>query len=602
MTVSISDYLSKASNGTAPVVAHLASQKAFGASSLSLDSSTGWDTSTPVHFLLYQVDAQNAFVPGSLTIWKGILSGTTVSTLTLKSGTDTIYPGGSAVELAPTSAWADDLITGLQQHMNPDGSLIPAAVKTALGISNVAAGWTPLGFSVSSIANNGQRNYNLVFNSNDITGIVSNGMRLLLPRSSAAPTKCTSLNGSNQYYSKSSPAGMTFTDDFTVSAWIKLTSYAAGTIVSRYNGTSGWTFELTSTGQITMAGFNAGSGNNAFTLSVRSVPLNKWVHVAGELDMSSIGTKDSTHNYIMVDGLDTPITTGTNGSNPTALIQAGNLEVGGRNAGTQPFPGKIAQVAVYNAKVTQANVLATISQTLAGSETSLISAYSFNNTINDLNANANNLTAQNSAVATNADSPFAGALGTNEYGIIMANTFSTNTTLTVQVPEGYMIPTTGGLGTISYSTHEVPYGFPGQKGRWYIESIYRTAITQSSPTTNQFYNLNTQIVLGIGNYMVGWEGILESGLGSAGTFSTKGTLSSTNNGETYPRLTSISYSGSNATSSGQSVGSGTHKETQLELAAQTTMYFNMWSNLGASSLTLDGASGDCVLFAVNAYV
>lgn len=175
------------------------------------------------------------------------------------------------------------------------------------------------------------------------------------------------------------------------------------------------------------------------------------------------------------------------GTNPTALVQAGNLEVGSTNGGTLPFDGKMAQVAIYNAKVTQANIRATISQGLAGTETSLISAYSFNNSINDLNANANNLTANNSAVATNADSPFAGGDslyytdGTTEFSktVIIS---SDGLTETVEVPPGYAIPTTGGISAVSYSTQESPYGYPSGNN-----SSRKAYVSGSSTTTSTSY-------------------------------------------------------------------------------------------------------------------
>jgi len=185
----------------------------------------------------------------------------------------------------------------------------------------------------------------------------------------------------------------------------------------------------------------------------------------------------------MLDGVDIPAQVARGGTNPTALVQAGNLEIGGQNGGLIPFAGKIAQVAIYNAKVTQANIRATISQGLTGSETSLISAYSFNNSITDLNTtNANNLTAQNSAVATNADSPFGcqadGTISsTLDYAII---TKVASAVATVQVPEGCTIPTTGGVTSVSYSTQKVPYGFPPQAD---VSYYIATPGSQGSITT-----------------------------------------------------------------------------------------------------------------------
>lgn len=332
----------------------------------------------------------------------------------------------------------------------------PSAQVTATG-----TGWTATSAPNSCTAN-GNRSYSVVFNSTDLTGVLSPGMRVKATRTVTAPTQCTSLNGTTQFYNKTSPSGTTFTDDFVVSAWIKITSYPTDmAIISRYNGTSGWRMTITAAGQVQVAGFNASSANFSYVVSTQSVPLNRWVHVAAQLDMSAF-TATPTTSYTMIDGVDVPAVVARGGTSPTALVQAGNLEIGGNNAGLLPFNGKIAQAAYYSAKVTQATIKASINQTLTGSETSLVSAYSFNNTMNDLSATANNLTAQASAVATTADTPYSGGtVGTTEYGIITAASFSTNTTVTVQVPEGYALPTTGGISAVAYSTHVTPYGFPG---------------------------------------------------------------------------------------------------------------------------------------------
>jgi hypothetical protein len=337
-------------------------------------------------------------------------------------------------------------------------------------------------------------------------------MRLKTARTVAAPTQCTSLNGTNQYYSKSSPAAMTFTDDFTISAYIKTTGYTSSpqVIASRYNGTSGWVMYMESTGGgggISIMGVNGGASNIVRMTAGAAVPLNKWVHVSAQLDMSSYPTVSPTTNYVMYDGVDVLGAMSRGGTNPTALVQAGNLEIGSWNGGLLPFGGKIAQVAIFNAKVTQATMQGYISQGLSGTETSLISAYSFNNSINDLNTtNANNLTANNGAVATNADSPFGGqAGGTNsstiDYGIVQSATFSTNTTVVVQVPDGCTIPTSGGVSTVSYSTHKSPFGFPANLDKWEISFVKSPTGTSSSSTT--FVNVDgSQITVPIGSWLL----------------------------------------------------------------------------------------------------
>lgn len=162
-------------------------------------------------------------------------------------------------------------------------------------------GWSDLADVPDSVTYNGNRSYDLVFNSNDLTDTVSNGMRVKLTRTVTPPTQCTDLeSGSSQYWSKTSPAGTTFTDDFCVGAWIKLESYGPCGVVSRYNGTSGWIMAIDASGIVQLTGYNAASGNYSRVQSYQSVPLNKWVHVAAQLDMSSYPTVSATASYVMM--------------------------------------------------------------------------------------------------------------------------------------------------------------------------------------------------------------------------------------------------------------------------------------------------------------
>lgn len=385
---------------------------------------------------------------------------------------------------------------------------IAAYFETLLSLFTTSPqGWTSLSGTFTGVVYNGNRSYT-VTTSVDQSAIVDPGMRVRTTRGTTAPTQCADLEASSsQYFNDTSLTGMTFTDDFVVSAWVKVESYANMEIASRWNGTSGWGFRINSSGQIMLFGNNAGGVNYSYVQSYQSVPLGKWVHVAAQLDMSTF-TATTTTSYVMIDGVDVPASVARGGTNPTALVQAGNLEIGAGNGGANPFDGKIAQVAIYSAKVTQANVRATISQGLSGSETSLVSAYSFNNSINDLSANANNLTAQGSAVATNADSPFtqnASAVpgGTYDYGIVTAVTSST---LTLQVPEGCAIPTQGTVSAMSYSTFKKPFGFPAQRGRWQVETLYKTSQTQGTPTISTYYNIGAaKLTVPVGDFSLGFN-------------------------------------------------------------------------------------------------
>ena len=404
----------------------------------------------------------------------------------------TLPNDGETIDAADVNSPLNTIATAI------NGNLDNANIKTAAAIDgskiadnsipntkmiNAPLGWTAFANTPNTVTYNGNRNYDLVFNSTDLTSSLSPGMKLQLTRTVAAPDQCADLEASSsQYFSKTSPAAMTFTDDFAVSAWIKLESYTGGDqgIVSRYNGTSGWMLRVLSTGQILFVGYNGGAGNNSYITSYASVPLNKWVHISAQLDMSAF-TATTTTSYIMFDGADVASVVTRSGTNPTALVQAGNLEIGSANA-TNFFDGKIAQVAIFNAKVTQANMRTYMSQGLSGSETSLISAYSFDNAITDLNTtNANNLTANGGAAATATDSPFANAVaaGLLEYAEINSVTFSTNTTVNVRVPDTCMIPTSGGVSAVSYSTQSNPYGLPA-----FSNLLGQALIIASSTTTS----------------------------------------------------------------------------------------------------------------------
>jgi len=491
----ITDKLIKQSNGTQPLPTTLSAQKNSGATTASLNAATGWDTTTAKHIRMYKTKVVNGqTVPDwdNVCFYKGTLSGTTLSNLTLawsSTGSDQTFGIGDTVDLSYTAGWGEDLVEGLLVEHNQDGThgAVTATSVTASGTITAAnfvqsggadsAGWTVGLPAVSSVTANGNRSYTVEMAS-DVSDTLSEGMRLRTTRTAAAPNTAFSLDGSNDYYVKTSPSGMTFTDDFSVSAWVYLTSYSATSVIaSRYNGTSGWSLQVIADGRLRLSGYNSGGANYSQVTSYQSVPLNKWVHVAAQLDMSAYPTVDATKSYVMIDGVNVPAEATRGGTNPTSLIQAGNLEIGSVNGGTLPFAGYLDQVAIYSAKVTQATHLAAMHQGLTGSETSLISAYA-NGSTTDLSATGNNLTAQNGAT-TVASSPFGnrGVSTTLDYGLVMK---VATTTVTVQVPEGCTIPTSGGVSAVAYSTQANPYGWVSDKGRWILTDIDKRSQTYTT--------------------------------------------------------------------------------------------------------------------------
>jgi len=320
------------------------------------------------------------------------------------------------------------------------------------------------------------------------------------------------------------------------------------------------------------------------------------LHVSAQLDMSAF-TATTTTSYVMMDGVDVPAVVARSGTNPTALIQAGDLEIGALNGAGGFFPGKIAQVAIYNAKVTQATILASINQGLSGSETSLISAYSFNNAITDLSANANNLTANGAAVATNADSPFgtqaSGLISaTLDYGIIQSVTFSTNTTLVVQVPEGCTIPTSGGVSAVSYSTQKAPYGMPTQRGKWTVEYLGKTDFTAASggATNGTWYKaVGTDFKVPVGEWSLKMSHTAYADKAN-GDVILSTTITSSGTTETDSDMTSGARASSLATTG--LIWAPIHREKNISISALTTYAILIRPNTtGISNLLLVGNTG-----------
>lgn len=462
----------------------------------------------------------------------------------------------------------------------------------ALGSSPFATGWISSVLpAVSSVAANGNRSYNMTFAAT-VAPYITPGQRLRTTRTVAAPTQCTSLNGATQFYSKTSPAGMTFTDNFTAMGWVKLSAYQAGGIITRF-GTSGWMLRLNASGQVEIYADN-GVTSRAFQ-SYQSLPLNKWVHVAASLNMAGAA------GVVYLDGVSVPVA--SSGGAGTVLVQNGNINIGAWN-GANFLNGKVAQAAVFSAILTQSTIQSYISQGLVGTETSLISAYSFNNSINDLNANANNLTANGSAVATNADSPFGGqATGlissTLDYAIVTA---VSTTVATVQVPEGCTIPTTGGVTSVDLSAFKVPYGFPADEGKWTILFQNLTPTTRVTPANGTWYYDNNTLTIPIGAWAIHYGGCLKVNYNATADNILSGTLST-----------------SQATAGDPSIMIGAVCDTALNLivlasstqyrtfyssfTTQTPLYFNIRvANANPSNIYLDGGVAATVIQATCAHL
>lgn len=141
MAAGINDKWTQATNGSRPVPTTLTALRGVGAGTISCAALTGWPTATAVHFIIYRTDSSGNKVAGSQTDWKGIVSGTTITGLVLKAGTDLGDSIGAIVECAPTAAWANDMATGLAVEHNQDGTHA-AVTATSATVSGTVQGAT----------------------------------------------------------------------------------------------------------------------------------------------------------------------------------------------------------------------------------------------------------------------------------------------------------------------------------------------------------------------------------------------------------------------------------------------------------------------------
>lgn len=458
---------------------------------------------------------------------------TTISSSNVNDNFDTIYDefNGNITE----ANLADDAVT---ENKIADGSVTSAKLASGL----VDNGWVALSgtASVSTGYNKGNREYDLTFNTN-LSSTLSPGMRLKLSRGTTPPTQCTDLEASSsQYWSKTSPTGITFTDDFTCEAWIKLESYGEGGIVSRRDSNiAGWSFELSASGQLILNSLRIASNNRNIT-TYQSLPLNRWVHVAATMDNSA-----NSHT-MYIDGISVPFATNTTGT-ITALVQPSvDLQVGNRDDDNDTFfDGEIADVRVWSAVRTATQIRDNMNQQLVGNETNLVAYFKLNGDGNDSTSNANNLTAQNSATATTVDNP----MKSTEYAIVTKVAYSApNTTVTVFTGTDHNIPNMT-LENPFYSTQKAPYGFPVSRSEWIIEVISRT---QRSTASTSFVSLTDKITVPTGK----WELSLKAFVASNNATSNLGqraivSLSSSGTTETNPNLTGQIGGGFNATATGK---------------------------------------------------
>jgi hypothetical protein len=112
----------------------LAADKGAGASTATLSSAATIPTTTAVDFTVGRIDSNGSKTPSLKAVYTATLSGSTISNLVLREGTDQLHKAGTPVEITLTAASWNDLVDwGLTEH-NQNGThaaITPTSVTTS---------------------------------------------------------------------------------------------------------------------------------------------------------------------------------------------------------------------------------------------------------------------------------------------------------------------------------------------------------------------------------------------------------------------------------------------------------------------------------------
>lgn len=162
--------------------------------------------------------------------------------------------------------------------------------------------------------------------------------------------------------------------------------------------------------------------------------------------------------------------------------------------------------------------------------------------------------------------------------------------------------TTGAITNPHYSPSREPFGFPTDPDKWTVETTNNADQTQSSPTTNTWYNLGSlQITVPIGKWYVSYKVLARVSRAAATATNMASTLSNANNTESDPDMTTF------VTLNGAS-GTLVMLVTQHALpkvfkqSSKTTYFLNGRTTAGADSIGHRGDVGTTIIRARTAYL
>ena len=179
-------------------------------------------------------------------------------------------------------------------------------------------------------------------------------------------------NGTSDYVDCGNNASLNITGAITLEVWVKITSLAANTPVSKVNASGyGYGLGIDAAGIIYFVVSSDGSSWGTLIAIPSTITDNKWHHLAGVNSVSG--------GYLYLDG----VLIG-NDASPAASIAvvSSPLWIAKYNntTGTNFFNGQIDEVRIWNRALNQTEIRDNMCQKLIGNETGLVGYWRFDET------------------------------------------------------------------------------------------------------------------------------------------------------------------------------------------------------------------------------
>lgn len=150
--MAITDKATQVTDGGNPIVTTVTSARSPAGTSLSCDDLDNWPNDT-VHFITYEKDANGLIDKTTQQDFKGIVSGNTIGSVTLKhspTGSDLGNSIGDFVQMAPTASYGQDLYDHMTHEHDVDGNHASNMITDRTADNSPASGDSILTSDVSA--------------------------------------------------------------------------------------------------------------------------------------------------------------------------------------------------------------------------------------------------------------------------------------------------------------------------------------------------------------------------------------------------------------------------------------------------------------------